>query len=78
MSCWLCSHKSRPTFITKVKQPQPRHYTEGYVPNGGTTQSSPQLKISGKWLAELGFNTGQPVTVTTTQGRMVIEVDIRS
>ncbi|WP_140921531.1 SymE family type I addiction module toxin [Limnobaculum xujianqingii] len=64
--------------MTKAKQPQPRHYTVGYVPNGGKAQPSPQLKISGKWLEALGFSTGQPVTVTTTQGRMVIEVDVRT
>ncbi|MFV0548469.1 MAG: SymE family type I addiction module toxin [Limnobaculum xujianqingii] len=67
-----CDCKSQST--VKAKQPQPRHYTVGYVPNGGKTQPSPQIKISGKWLEELGFSTGQPITVTTTHGCMVIEV----
>ncbi|AWH87796.1 SymE family type I addiction module toxin [Limnobaculum parvum] len=48
----------------------------GYAPNGGKTQPSPQIKISGKWLEALGFTSGQPVTVTTERGRMVIEADI--
>ncbi|MCD1125603.1 type I toxin-antitoxin system SymE family toxin [Jinshanibacter sp. LJY008] len=60
----------------KAKQPQPRHYTVGYAPNGGKTRPSPQIKISGNWLEELGFTTGQPVTVTSERGRMVIEVDV--
>ncbi|MBK5144466.1 type I toxin-antitoxin system SymE family toxin [Budviciaceae bacterium BWR-B9] len=63
--------KSQPT--VNAKQPQPRHYTVGYVPNGGKTRPSPQIKISGKWLEELGFTTGQAVTVTTERGRVVIE-----
>ncbi|MBK5073784.1 type I addiction module toxin, SymE family [Budviciaceae bacterium CWB-B4] len=33
--------------------------------------------MSSKWLEELGFSTGHPIIVTTTQERMVIEVDIR-
>lgn len=66
-----CDCKSQPT--VKAKEPQPRHYTVGYVPNGGKAQPSPQIKISGKWLEELGFKIGQPVTVTTEQGRVVIE-----
>ncbi|AWH89380.1 SymE family type I addiction module toxin [Limnobaculum parvum] len=68
--------KSKQT--VKAKLPQPRHYTVGYVPNGGKTQPSPQLKISGKWLEALGFTPGQAVTVTTERGRMVIEADITS
>ncbi|MBK5073442.1 type I toxin-antitoxin system SymE family toxin [Budviciaceae bacterium CWB-B4] len=69
-----CDCKSQPT--VKAKQPQPRHYTVGYVPNGGKAQPSPQLKISGRWLEELGFTPGQAVTVTTERGRMVIEAVI--
>ncbi|WP_140920961.1 SymE family type I addiction module toxin [Limnobaculum xujianqingii] len=54
-------------------QPQLYHYTVGYVPNGGKTQPSPQLKISGSWLEELGFTPGQLVTITIEPGRMVVE-----
>jgi toxic protein SymE len=38
---------------------------------------SPQLKLSGRWLEELGFNTGQPVIVTVERGRLVIEMELR-
>ncbi|MDX5628475.1 MULTISPECIES: SymE family type I addiction module toxin [unclassified Brenneria] len=46
-------------------------------PNGGKKPPSPQLKFSGKWLEELGFNTGQPVIVTVERGRLVIETELR-
>ncbi|WP_113628145.1 SymE family type I addiction module toxin [Pectobacterium peruviense] len=52
---------------TEVKESQ-RHYTVGYAPNGGKKPHSPQLKLSGKWLEELGFKTGQPVIVTVERG----------
>ncbi|MCD1126533.1 type I toxin-antitoxin system SymE family toxin [Jinshanibacter sp. LJY008] len=45
--------KSQPA--VKAKPPQPRHYRVGYVPNGGKTQPSPKLIISGKWLEALGL-----------------------
>lgn len=39
-----------------------RRYTVGYEPNRGDT-STPALHLSGKWLREVGFNTGIGVTV---------------
>ncbi|WP_416260661.1 SymE family type I addiction module toxin [Gibbsiella quercinecans] len=68
-------HKSEPR-ATEVKEPQ-RHYTVGYAPNGGKKPPSPQLKLSGNWLEELGFNTGQPVIVTVERGKLVIEAELR-
>ena len=38
-----------------------RRYTVGYVPNHGDT-STPSLSLSGKWLREVGFDTGVGVT----------------
>ncbi|MBJ3556966.1 type I toxin-antitoxin system SymE family toxin [Salmonella enterica subsp. enterica serovar Derby] len=36
------------------------------------------MHLKGDWLEALGFNTGQPVTVTAEHGRLVIEsVDIK-
>ncbi|WP_172644779.1 SymE family type I addiction module toxin [Pectobacterium brasiliense] len=35
-------------------------------------QSRPRLKLSGKWLENIGFNTGQPVIVTVEQGQLLI------
>ncbi|MBA5203586.1 type I toxin-antitoxin system SymE family toxin [Pectobacterium aroidearum] len=67
---------SHPSRTTEVKEPQ-RHYTVGYAPNGGKKLPSPQCKLSGKWLEDLGFNTGQPVIVTVEHGRLVIETELR-
>ena len=67
--------KSEPR-ATEVKEPQ-RHYTVVYAPNGGKKPPSPQLKLSGRWLEELGFNTGQPVIVTVERGKLVIEAELR-
>ncbi|QYM97693.1 type I toxin-antitoxin system SymE family toxin [Dickeya ananatis] len=67
--------KSEPR-ATEVKQPQ-RHYTVGYVPNGSRGNPPPQLTLKGRWLEDLGFNTGQPVIVTVERGRLVIEAELR-
>lgn len=32
-----------------------------------------RLHLNGKWLAEVGFSTDTPVTVSEEQGRLVIE-----
>ncbi|GAB7258398.1 SymE family type I addiction module toxin [Dickeya ananatis] len=37
----------------------------------------PQLTLKGRWLEDLGFNTGQPVIVTVERGRLVIEAELR-
>ncbi|MBK5073449.1 type I toxin-antitoxin system SymE family toxin [Budviciaceae bacterium CWB-B4] len=58
-----------------MKPPQPRRYTLGYVPNGGKTQPSPQLKISGKWLEELGFMPRQSVTIKVDKNKLIIELE---
>ncbi|MCV9879644.1 SymE family type I addiction module toxin [Brenneria izbisi] len=46
-------------------------------PNSGKKPPSPQLKLSGRWLEELGFNTGQPVIVTIERDKLVIEAELR-
>ncbi|MDV6995804.1 SymE family type I addiction module toxin [Dickeya solani] len=40
-------------------------------------QSPTSLSLKGRWLEDLGFNTGQPVIVTVERGRLVIEAEIR-
>nr|WP_152494855.1 SymE family type I addiction module toxin [Dickeya zeae] len=40
-------------------------------------QSPTPLTLKGRWLKDLGFNTGQPVTVTVERGRLVIEAELR-
>ncbi|MCO7263924.1 SymE family type I addiction module toxin [Dickeya zeae] len=52
-------------------------YTVGYVPNGSRGNPPPQLTLKGRWLEDLGFNTGQPVIVTVERGRLVIEAELR-
>ncbi|MGM0512201.1 MAG: SymE family type I addiction module toxin [Pseudomonadota bacterium] len=52
-----------------------RRYTVGYSPNRGIKKPAPQLLIKGYWLEELGFLTGQPVTVNIEQGRLTIQVE---
>ncbi|XKX95763.1 SymE family type I addiction module toxin [Dickeya ananatis] len=55
----------------------PENYTVGYAPNGMKGNPPPQLTLKGRWLEDLGFNTGQPVIVTVERGRLVIEAEIR-
>ncbi|WP_072035311.1 SymE family type I addiction module toxin [Dickeya solani] len=40
-------------------------------------QPLPQITLKGRWLEDLGFNTGQPVIVTVERGRLVIEAELR-
>lgn len=67
--------KSEPR-ATEVKEPQ-RHYTVSYTPNGMKGNPPPQLTVKGRWLEDLGFNTGQPVIDTVERRRLVIEAEIR-
>jgi len=55
---------------------QARRYTVGYRPNGGRPNPSPQLTIKGKWLEQLGFSTGQPVSITAENGCLVIRTEV--
>jgi toxic protein SymE len=52
-----------------------RRYTVGYSPNRGIKKPAPQLLIKGYWLEELGFLTGQSVTVDIEQGRLIIQAE---
>ncbi|XYQ52716.1 SymE family type I addiction module toxin [Pectobacterium carotovorum] len=42
-----------------------------------TAQRGDILHLTGKWLEDLGFNTGQPVIVTVERGKLVIETELR-
>lgn len=35
----------------------------------------PQIMLQGKWLEQMGFECHEHVIVTTTQGKLVIEID---
>ncbi|CAI1803654.1 SymE family type I addiction module toxin [Serratia fonticola] len=65
--------KSGPT-VNKAPKAT-RRYTVGYSPNRGIKKPPPQLLIKGYWLEELGFLTGQPVTVNIEQGRLIIQAE---
>lgn len=43
----------------------------GYRPHGGD-KSTPSVTLSGKWLREAGFDTGQQVNVKVTDGCIVL------
>jgi len=57
---------------------QARRYTVDYRPNGGRPNPRPQLKIKGNWLEQLGFSTGQPVSITAENGCLVIRAEFGS
>ena len=52
--------QTHPSSATPIKTE--RRYTVSYVPQQGNT-STPSLNLSGKWLNEVGFDTGTGVTV---------------
>ncbi len=43
----------------------------GYRPHGGD-KSTPSVTLSGKWLREAGFDTGQKVSVKVMEGCIVL------
>ncbi|WP_194761325.1 SymE family type I addiction module toxin [Pantoea ananatis] len=66
------SPKARPDTASFKKQ---RFYTVGYVPKFGDT-STPALNLCGKWLREVGFETGTRVKAEISEGRIVLEVEM--
>lgn len=52
--------QTHPSSATPIKTE--RRYTVSYVPQQGHT-STPSLNLSGKWLKEVGFDTGTGVTL---------------
>ncbi|RLM18181.1 hypothetical protein BIY29_18610 [Brenneria alni] len=70
------AHSTPDTTIFKISQPE-RYQRVGYRPNKGDT-STPAINISGKWLQEAGFSTGQPLKLRVMPGCIVITVqDLR-
>lgn len=68
-------HKSEPA-TSQATQPLQceRHYRVGYRPNLGRGVPSPQLILSGRWLAQMGFETGQKIAVLTEPGQLIIRL----
>lgn len=54
--------------------PQARKSIVGYRPNGGRPNPLPQLTIKGRWLEQLGFIKGQPVSIIAEQGQLIIRI----
>jgi len=52
--------------------PQARKSIVGYRSNGGRPNPLPQLTIKGRWLEQLGFIKGQPVSIIAEQGQLII------
>ncbi|MFL3317322.1 SymE family type I addiction module toxin [Klebsiella michiganensis] len=65
-------NQTHPSFEAPAKTQ--RRYTVGYVPNHGDT-STPALNLGGKWLREVGFDTGVGVTVKIVDGCIVLIPD---
>lgn len=63
------------TTVNKANKTE-RYYTVGYVPQNGRPNPPPAINLKGRWLEELGFITGMPVTVTVERGRIIIETEI--
>ncbi|MFP1740370.1 SymE family type I addiction module toxin [Lonsdalea quercina] len=71
------AHSTPDTAVFKISQHE-RYQRVGYRPNKGNT-STPAINISGKWLTEAGFTTGQPLKLRVMPGCIVITVqDIRA
>jgi len=54
--------------------PQARKSIVGYRTNGGKPNPLPQLTIKGRWLEQLGFIKGQPVSIIAEQGQLIIRI----
>ena len=39
----------------------------------GTTKRIPYIRLQGKWLLELGFETGDNIIVKEEEGKLIIE-----
>ncbi|WP_421094443.1 SymE family type I addiction module toxin [Serratia fonticola] len=68
----MAKHDSKSGTTVNKAPKTTRRYTVGYSPNRGIKKPAPQLIIKGYWLEELGFLTGQSVTVNIEQGRLII------
>ncbi|AHK18499.1 hypothetical protein BF17_03440 [Yersinia similis] len=70
------THSKPRTTIYKISQPE-RYSQVGYRINK-STPNTPAINLSGKWLREAGFNTGQSLKLRIMPGCIVITVqDIR-
>lgn len=57
------------------QQPEQRQLKiyERYIPRSCSRNVFfPEIRLCGKWLQDLGFNTGQSVTVSYEEGKIII------
>lgn len=54
-----------------------RFYNVGYTPNLGRSNPRPQLTIKRRWLEQLEFYPGLPVTIKIEQNKLIIEFTMR-
>lgn len=76
------AHSTAKTAKT-LRETSQRHYTVGYISirhepkakEAGTHYSKHRaLHFKGNWLEAVGFTTGQPVTITTKKGKLIVEL----
>nr|WP_255296632.1 SymE family type I addiction module toxin [Xenorhabdus szentirmaii] len=52
-----------------------RYYTVGYVPQNGSENPPPMIRLKGQWLKQAGFEIGGSVTVKIMDGCLVLIPD---
>jgi len=60
--------------LNKNKQMRKVYYCNRKSQSGDYIQR-PQIRLEGKWLEELGFETGRSFLITTEHGKIVIELE---
>jgi len=65
---------ARADSTSEAAVPQARKSIVGYRPNGGRPNPLPQLTIKGRWLEQLGFIKGQPVSIIAEQDQLIIRI----
>ena len=58
--------------MTRQIKLQPKHCQLAH-----SNKIVPELKISGEWLKDLGFEAGQTVTITTNNRELIIKPCLR-
>ncbi|MGD8106431.1 SymE family type I addiction module toxin [Pantoea sp. FN0302] len=58
----------------KPEAPTTRHYTVGYIRNQRKFEASPSITLKGRWMAALGFETGQTIEAIAGPGQLIIRL----
>uniref|UniRef100_UPI001F270259 SymE family type I addiction module toxin n=1 Tax=Pantoea sp. IMH TaxID=1267600 RepID=UPI001F270259 len=54
--------------------PTTRRYTEGYIRDQRKFEPSTSITLKGRWMAALGFETGQKIDVFAGPGQLIIRL----